>query len=612
MNTLKGLLSGAGVGLVISLLVGLYNCGLETWALLTCSDDRPLAEMNQGAVISVIIAATLIGGLIGFFMDMSEHSYRKKEKKREKEKQRQMAEDARHNDLVCKFNHIIETVYTQSNVNNRLIFNNDNYRYAHDFLSSNANSPYFNELEDMYEFYKEQHISFISAELNKLKIEKETRMNGLNALIMIGNHLRHYSNMSNNQMNDLANQVQNIPRYIKNKSFFLEENNYGKINQELYEKSIDNSTVIDGVYRKTVKTYEDITLFRSLSELNNFNVNFINLIISTLYKCAFLKPFDATKYQKIYYIWESLNFTLYKDTRTSKEDKFIIPPIDCIFSKIIAYSRMGKGVLNQIKPDIDLWVNACLSGQNGSNSNDLVTLSSGLMWLGEYGLELELLRKAASAGVQLKPEIQERLAFLENGGSVGPELYNDINTDVFNYDYSSLKWSDNDFSTFFKNLIFKNEVLTYALVVEEFKKSFKAKFKTPVTYEMMLKELNKMAEDEYLGEITCNFIKVNSLSEQFNEYDDAIIINLNQSTGIKHAAILLFYNKIGVNINIQILTVFIPVKSVDGQMNMKLAVALKQQTSPKVIQTLESIRDSVARQIDELCENNQPLENNIY
>lgn len=612
MNTLKGLLAGAGVGLGISLLIGLFSCGQEACALLTCSNDRPFTNMAFIPIVVIMIVSTLIGGIIGFCMDMSDHSVEKQERKRQEEKQRQMNELAMHRDLIYRFNTIIESAYIKSNVYDRLVVTNDDYKHVLDFLGSNASSAYINELKSIYDNYRQKHITFISIELNKIRTEEEFQFNGLSSLILICNHLHHYSIMSNNQMNNLVVQIQNAVRYIKNKSFFIDENEYGKINQSLYEKSIESLETRGNEYINVVKLYEEIMLFRNINSLNNFCVNFIDLITLTLYKYAFLKPFDAAKYQKIYYIWKSLNFRLYENSNDPNNQKSIVPPIDCMFSKIIAYSKMGKGVLNQIKPEIDLWTDACLSGQNGSNPGELVILSSGLMWLGEYELELKLLRKAASAGVQLKPEVQERLAFLENGGSTGPELYKDLNTTVFNYDYSSLKWSDNDFANFFKNLIFKNESLSYALVVEEFKKSFKSKFKTPITYKMILDELNKMAQDEYLGEITCNCIKVNSLSEEFNEYDDAIIINLAESTEIKHAAILLFYNKIGVNINIQILTVFTPVSNIDSQRSMKLAVALKQGISPKVTQTLESIRDSVARQIDELCGSDPDANNSIY
>ena len=600
MRTLKGLLIGAGIGLGISMLIGLFYCGQEACALVTCSNDRPLTEMNFIPIAVVMIVSTLIGGLVGFCMDMAEHSSTKKYRAK-----------LRHDELIKAFNLCVQNAYAKSTVINRIVVSADDYKEVHNFLDSNKSSPYINELINIYQNCANSHLKYIASELSKLKNRNELQINGLNAMISVCNHIYHYSLMGNNQLSNLVVQLRKVALHIEKGSFFIDENKYGQIDQSLYNKATADVVNIESIYNNVTIAYNKIMSFNDLYALDNLCVEYIDLVIVALYGYAFLKPFDANKYQKVYSIYESFSYTLYEDENYS-DNIYIIPPIDCIFSKIIAYYRMGKGVLNQIKSDIDLWGNACISGQNGLNPGDLVKLSSGLMWLGEYELELELLRKAASVGVQLTPEVQERLAFLESGGSVGPELYNEIDTNVFNYDYSSLKWSDKDFNNFFKNLAFKNTKLTYALAVSEFKKSFKSKFKTPITYEMILDKLNKMAKDEYLGEINCSCIKVNSLSEEFNEYDDAIIINLTENIGINHAAILLFYNKIGVNINVQILTVFTPVEDADGSKNMKLAISLKQETSPKVTQTLESIRDSVARQIDELCGSNPDAANSIY
>lgn len=612
MNTLKGLGIGLGIGFGISLLIVLYNCGAETCALFTCSNNRPLTNMDSIPMLVVTIVSTVIGGLVGFCMDMSAHSYNKKKQKESQIMQMQEKEAVMHRDLINKFNTIIDTAYKKADKNDGLIISNDDYRYVMDYLASYANSKYLNELKYIYEEYRKKHITFISFELNKLNNKTETEINGINALITVCNHFKHYYIMSNNVTENSIVKMQNAIRHLKDRSFFIEQNKYGEINNDLYEKATMNLSAINNMYVKIIREYNKLMSKSSGFDLGCISVEFIDMLITTIYGYAFLKPFDATKYQSIYSIYESFNYRLYKNPNSSQNPVRIIPPIDGIFSKIIAYSRMGKGVLKQIKSDIDLWVEACISGQNAFYTSELITLSSGLMWLGEYELELEILRKAASAGAQLKPDVQERLAFLESGGSVGPQLFKNVDKNTFSYDYSSLKWSDADFSNFFKNITFRNTKLTYALAVSEFKKSFKSKFKTPITYEMILNELNKMAEEEYLGEITCRCIKVNSLSEEFEECDDAIIIELENSTGINHAAILLFYNKIGININVQILTVFKPVEEYDIQKNMKLAISLKQETSPKVTQTLESIRDSVARQIDALCDSSPETGNSIY
>lgn len=521
-------------------------------------------------------------------------------------------EKKKYENLIKNFTFIMENSFKKANNYSILLNCLNDYSEANMFIVNYKNkykkAPYLNDFLNIYQKYANKHIEIISYEFNKLRNFKEFEHNGRETVVFIYNHLFHYSLMQNGQYNYLVSQVKNAINYNRVHSLFIDSKNYGQINENLYSKINNNTVNSERLYNSVINKYNNITSFNNLNVLRDFDINFINDMIQTLYVLALEKTFNAERYKKIKNIWMSFNYIL----NYYEDDIYIIPPIDCIFSKIIAYSKMGKGVLKQITPEIMLWVEYCLSSTCELNSDDLITLASGLMWLGEYDLELEILRKAASSGMQLKSSVQERLIFLENGGSVGPQLYTDISKEAFNYDYSSLKWSDNDFTNFFKNLIFKNTALPYALAVSEFRSSFKSKYDNEITYDMILDKLNIMAKNEYLEDIECNHIKVKSLTEDFNEYDDAIMITLAEKIGIKHAAILLFYNKIGININIQILTLFIPLEDTDGQKNMKLAISLKQATTPKVTQILDSIRDSVARQIDELCGSNPYANNSIY
>ena len=610
MNTLKGILIGLGIGVGIDLLIALGSCTANECANLTCS-NKPDTSMLLPIGIVLLIMAVFIGGLIGFAMDMSDKSYEKRKKMAEDEKNRQILEAQVHRDLVNRFVTINETAFKKADNSNNFIRTNDGCKYIIDYLNNNLTSPYYGELKSIYEKYKNNHLKLAQNEILKLKNRREITLNGYNAMIFLCNHLHFYNLMSGNIYTDLITRMRVYIDKIKTRSYFIDEEEYGKINDTLFAMISEQKLNYLQAFSEANVAFEKFINFYKMNDLKNFNSDFFDNTIKAIYGLAFQKPFDVKKYLTASNMLETLCYTLYFSENHNNEVYFI-SPIDCLFSKIIGYSRMGKGVLKQIKNEIDFWVDAVATGKTGNNPNDLVILSSGLMWLGEYELELEILRKAASAGVQLKPEVQERLGFLESGGSTGPELHIVNNNDIFNYDYSALKWKNEDFSNFFKNLAFKNTRLNYALAVSEFRKSFKSKFKSPITYDMNLEKMTQMADEEYLNDIECKLVKVNSLSEEFDDYDEAILIKPTENTDINHAGILLFYNKIGVNINIQILTIFIPVQSEDMQKNMRLAISLKQETSPKTTQTLESIRDSAARQIDELCESNPDNDNSIY
>lgn len=616
MKTLYGLLIGAGVGLGISLLIGLVNCGQEACALLTCSNDRPFSEMNMIPIIFIMIICTVIGGVIGLAMDMSDLSYRKRvkrEKAAEEQRNAQIIaeknrlaqleimkqrEEQEHRSFISSFQNVLNSAYETCYTTNEL--NDGNYKYVEQYLSNNSNSKWIEEAKRLFNDYRRKHIN---------EYRDCLKNGGINNLIVATNHLMHFSNMTNGDFSENAINLKSVVNMLNNKSLFIDSIEYGKILTDTFDPCNEQVTVNDESIVRIENTYSKIIGFNGVQEIKFFNPDFIKELVRELYNLAFSKPFNSDKYKKIFNIYNQFTFQMYDDKKERENSIHIIPSVDGIFSKIVAYSRMGKGVLKQIKGEIDIWVDANLELCN----QNVVVLASGLMFLGEYEMELELLRRAASNGVQLTSNIQERLAFLENGGSVGPELFNNIPKNVFNYDYSALKWSDNDFNNFFKNIAFRNNSIEYALAVSEFKKSFKAKFKGTLSYDMILESLEQMAQDEYLDDISCELIKVNSLSEDIYEDDEAIIIKVTNDVNISHAAILVFYNKIGININVQILTIFVPNPKVDIQKNMKLAIALKQETSPKVTQIMESIRDSVARQIDDLCERNSNENNSsIY
>lgn len=607
MKTLYGLLIGAGVGLGISLLIGLVSCGQEAVALVTCSNDRPLSEMNMITIIFIMIICTAIGGIIGFAMDMSCLSYNKRIKREKAEKEKREAqviaeknrlaqiemmkqkEEEDRRAFISRFQTILNNAYKTSYTTNDL--DAGNYKYVEQYLINNSNSKWIKEAKNLFNDYRRKHIDEYRGCLKN---------GGINNLIVATNHLMHFSNMTNGDFSENAINLKNIVNMLNNKSLFIDNVEYGKVLTNTFDPCNEQVSVNDESMVRIENTYSTIIGFNGVQEIKFFNPDFIKELVRELYSLAFSKPFNSDKYKKIYNIYNQFTYQIYDDKKERENSIHIIPSIDGIFSKIVAYSRMGKGVLKQIKGEIDIWVDANLELCN----QNVVVLASGLMFIGEYEMELELLRCAASNGVQLTSNIQERLAFLESGGSSGPELFNNTPKNVFNYDYSALKWSDTDFSNFFKNLAFRNNNIEYALVVSEFKKSFKAKFKGTLSYNMILESLKQMARNEYLDDISCELIKVNSLSEDIYEDDEAIIIKVINDVNVSHAAIFVFYNKIGININVQILTIFVPNQKVDIQKNMKLAISLKQETSPKVTQIMESIRDSVARQIDDLCERN--------
>ena len=120
-----------------------------------------------------------------------------------------------------------------------------------------------------------------------------------------------------------------------------------------------------------------------------------------------------------------------------------------------------------------------------------------------------------------------------------------------------------------------------------------------------------MAKEEYLSEITCSAVNVDCLSETAELDEKAILVIPSQTeTKADYVGELVFYDRIGINVSIRIISVFIPDKNVDIQTNMNRIISLKQGSQPKLNLILDSIRDSIAREIDKMCENTTA--NSIY
>ena len=69
--------------------------------------------------------------------------------------------------------------------------------------------------------------------------------------------------------------------------------------------------------------------------------------------------------------------------------------------------------------------------------------------------------------VQMSSKLQERLHSLSNRKGAAPEEIDNRGTGGESFDISSLAWKEDDYDAFFKNLEFKEKVLTYPLAIRE-------------------------------------------------------------------------------------------------------------------------------------------------
>lgn len=519
-----------------------------------------------------------IGGAIGRSADN-----KKKREKLERE-MRELKANA-----LNRLEAILKNQYAQAE--NFSKFSYGDYTEAEKLINDNRKYIWYDELTTLYNNYIDMHVTAIDS-----YIQKGSEV----FLRLMINHFYHYCKMNSRGNIQVPEALKEITDFYDKKPYFLDAEKYGQINTEFYNEIINLNASRNDV-EKLHRIYNKITHDK---QIVNFNLDFVKTSLKTLYSVAFQEPFDAQMYSLVYEIYDKYTYSAYDNGYKV----YAIPTFDLMFTKIYSYFRMGKGVLDQISGQIDNWINATRNG----NSSDIILMASGMMWMGNYDLEHRLLKIAASNNIPMEPYVQERLKFLESGGAVGPSMFNVSDNSNFNYDYSAINWQAKDFDTFFRNIIFKNENINYALAIPEFKKSFKSKHQTVITYEKIYDQLLKMAQNEYMSEISCQKVVANSLSETDSFEENAILV-IPDKTEIKaeYAGELVFYDRIGVNVNIRIVTVFIPNVDIPAKDNMNRALGLKQGNYPKLNIVLESIKDSIAREIDDLCESG-PVSTDIY
>jgi hypothetical protein len=223
------------------------------------------------------------------------------------------------------------------------------------------------------------------------------------------------------------------------------------------------------------------------------------------------------------------------------------------------------------------------------------------MWMKAFELELEVLRRTAVAGLLTDAKLQERLQFLESGGSKGPgvhEVASDAG-DALQFDYSAVSWNDEDYVAFFKNLTYENKVLQYALTVREWSKTLTVAGKPGgITNDALYERIRSMVADEYDSAVVCTRQEGLILAEEATEEISGVVLTPEKSElGFDHIAQFINLIKIGKNLNIRFYTLFLP-KADTVEKQSQQAISLKKNLNPNIKAYEDSLRESTLHVIE--------------
>lgn len=251
----------------------------------------------------------------------------------------------------------------------------------------------------------------------------------------------------------------------------------------------------------------------------------------------------------------------------------------------------GISIVRSELPYLKLWLEKKVQWKC---FDECYLLASGLAWMELYELEVEVLRYFVQAKVQLPDEMQERLKFLESSGTTNVEIYDVKEGAEFLFDSSSLEWSPQEYSVFFRKINMKKIWPNYSLVINKWTKTIPLLKGQKVLFDTLHTELASMTED-FDGEIVCKRISARAINLENLIYEDAVAFYFTTERN-RCISVLFSAEKYGRNLNLTAYTLFTPDKNIALNALEKYCNAIKENTY------VESLKESILQTIDEMLQ----------
>ena len=336
-----------------------------------------------------------------------------------------------------------------------------------------------------------------------------------------------------------------------------------------------------------------------LQELNNANLcEYINKYLSPqIIKASCMMmwfyakkwPFDVNAFEKARKLYVSHTAYLLPDPKNESE-LVTIGPVEEVLARVYAKNRIGGiGTAKQEKTYIDLWMNKRFEL---GDYDPCYGLAHGLAWMELYEIEIEVLRQLINAGADVPAELQDRLTFLESGGTAEIKVY-DIEPfdNIYFFDSSVPEWSGKDLATFFRKVAMKKTKFKYSLAMAKWTKTLPLSSGQKISYPRIVDELKSLADD-FDGEVNCEVRNAAAINLSNVVFPNAVLFTFN-SIRNQCVDILFYCEKFGRNLNITIFTLFTPNYQFGFEELEKYCLAIKDNMY------VDSFRESILQVVDE-------------
>ena len=616
MRKIRNLIGGALIG---ALLGYIFKFCQNIFSVISDSHAP-----NNTSVIILSITVAFIGLIIGISDDKDEAKWKQQEAKRqqqEAERQQQEAERQRKLELERiererkkAFNNWKQTLDNK--------FREIEHMTTQELLSKDIYNKIFNEIP-IDEDYRQYYYSVLNKHRNKMisDIQGKIQKNAKGLYFSLDKMYFLKASYQNDSRFDSA--INKIKDFIKqaeeSKPKYLIISNYGNCKLPLdnpQEMEYMNNNV-DNIIKKLEY---DLSCFSNNNNgcfdgiVQHMNKDFIYNASKVMWHYAIKKPFNVNKFEEARYLYNKYtSFDYYDDYNYYDDDyepseystKYKIGKVEEILAVIYVRKQIGgEGTVQQERKYIDSWTDAKIAE---GNRTECSIFASGLAWLELYDIELNVLRKMVQHNLQLSPDLQERLSFLENGGTTSNvKVYEVEPQSTFIYDSSSENWNQNQFDTFFRKVGMKKIILNYSLSIFTWKKTIPLLNNKNTSMNVFYKKFQSMVND-FNGEVICTKTKAQAINLDNLSYPDTVVFQFTSKRN-KCLSMLFACEEFGKNLNLTIITLFTPDNNIDIENLHKYATAIKSNIY------VDSFRETILQIVDDVIQEKREIydDNNNY
>ena len=609
MRKIRNLIGGALIG---ALLGYIFKFCQNIFSVISDSHAP-----NNTSVIILSITVAFIGLIIGIYDDKDEAKWKQQEAERQRqeaERQRQLELERIERERKKAFNNWKQTLDNK--------FREIEHMTTQELLSTDIYNKIFNEIP-IDEDYRQYYYSVLNKHRNKMisDIQGKIQKNAKGLYFSLDKMYFLKASYQNDSRFDSA--INKIKDFIKqaeeSKPKYLIISNYG--NCKLPLDNPQEMEYMDNNADNIIKKLEyDLSCFSNNNNgcfdgiVQHMNKDFIYNASKVMWHYAIKKPFNVNKFEEARYLYNKYtSFDYYDDYNYYDDDyepseystKYKIGKVEEILAVIYVRKQIGgEGTVQQERKYIDSWTDAKIAE---GNRTECSIFASGLAWLELYDIELNVLRKMVQHNLQLSPGLQERLSFLENGGTTSNvKVYEVEPQSTFIYDSSSENWNQNQFDTFFRKVGMKKIILNYSLSIFTWKKTIPLLNNKNTTMNVFYKKFQSMVND-FNGEVICTRTKAQAINLDNLSYPDTVVFQFTSKRN-KCLSMLFACEEFGKNLNLTIITLFTPDNNIDIENLHKYATVIKSNIY------VDSFRETILQIVDDVIQEKREIydDNNNY